>query len=91
MIRDFLYPLLIYSLRNANNVITLQKYSLKLKNLNATVNENYMHILSHVKMLPCHISYENLQQSEVTMHVLDYHTLDHELSLFILTLQLFVI
>ena len=91
MIRDFLYPLLIYSLRNANNVITLQKYSLKLKNLNATTNEKYMHILSHVKMLPCHISYENLQQSEVTMHVLDYHTLDHELSLFILTLQLFVI
>jgi hypothetical protein len=28
MIRAFLYPLLIYSLRNANNVITLQKYSL---------------------------------------------------------------
>jgi hypothetical protein len=37
------------------------------------------------------ISYGYLQQPEVTMHVLDYHTLDQELGLFILTLRLFVI
>jgi hypothetical protein len=38
MIRAFLYPLLIYSLRNANDVIALQKCSVKLKNLNAPAN-----------------------------------------------------
>jgi hypothetical protein len=45
---SFLYPLLIYNLRNANNVIALNKYSLKLKNLNTPANYSYMHILSPV-------------------------------------------
>jgi hypothetical protein len=38
MISAFLYPLLIYRLRNVNNVIALQKSSVKLKNLNPPAN-----------------------------------------------------